>query len=207
MAKRDYFPRRDKDFRTWFTNFIAKLRFYAVILGIDVVSIDELEAVGIEHADDIDDNEAAQTTAEKARTKKDASGARVKPIIRKRIKTLKLNDAYTDAQGQDMGIIGDEHVFDPDNYKPKLKLTLFPSYIRLDFVKGHRIIEAVVIYSRLKGETVWQKLGVDFHSPYIDERPLAQAGVAETREFMAIGLSKDEEIGQMSDIVTVVFGG
>jgi hypothetical protein len=44
-------------------------------------------------------------------------------------------------------------------------------------------------------------------SPYFDNSPLAQAGVAEKREYMGRGVLHDQEIGVDSDIVTVTFGG
>ena len=38
-------------------------------------------------------------------------------------------------------------------------------------------------------------------------RPLAAAGVAETREYQAFGVLKDEQIGQPIDIVSITFRG
>lgn len=43
--------------------------------------------------------------------------------------------------------------------------------------------------------------------PFDDDAPLAQAGVAETREYMAMCVTGDEEFGQPSDIVSVLYGG
>ena len=41
----------------------------------------------------------------------------------------------------------------------------------------------------------------------IDGRPLATAGVAEVREYMARGMDGDNEIGLESDIVSINFAG
>lgn len=56
------------------------------------------------------------------------------------------------------------------------------------------------IYVRLRGQTTWTKLAFDSHSPYVDNRPAAGA---EVREYAAIGVLDDVEIGEMSDIVEV----
>ena len=43
--------------------------------------------------------------------------------------------------------------------------------------------------------------------PYYDETPLAVAHTPEVREYMAIGVVNDEEIGEMSEIKEVVYAG
>ena len=43
--------------------------------------------------------------------------------------------------------------------------------------------------------------------PYYDESPLAVANTPEVREYMAIGVINDEEIGQMSEIKEIVYAG
>ena len=48
---------------------------------------------------------------------------------------------------------------------------------------------------------------MDTSSPYIDGRPLAQAAVAETREYMLRGVLTDVEIGLDSDIQSITWGG
>jgi hypothetical protein len=77
--------------------------------------------------------------------------------------------------------------------------------ITLEFKK--KGVDALAIYGRLRGTLGWTKLGVDTSSPYVDGRPLAVAGVAEIREYMARGMMDDDEIGLESDIVCLVFGG
>jgi len=62
------------------------------------------------------------------------------------------------------------------------------------------------IYSRLKGQASWSFLSIDTSSPYDDHKVLAN-GSPETREYMCIGVMEDTEVGQQSDIVTLVFGG
>ncbi len=45
------------------------------------------------------------------------------------------------------------------------------------------------------------------HALSDDDSPLAQPGTPETREYQAIGVLADKEVGQPSDIVSVLYGG
>jgi hypothetical protein len=80
-----------------------------------------------------------------------------------------------------------------------------PGRVHITFVKGK--LSGVYIYTRLKGEINWILLAYDTYSPYDDNRPLAEAGKPEHREYMAIGAIKDKEVTLQSDIIEVVFGG
>ncbi|MFM2168541.1 MAG: hypothetical protein RIS79_2912 [Verrucomicrobiota bacterium] len=67
--------------------------------------------------------------------------------------------------------------------------------------------DGVVVYCRLRGSPGWNKLGIDTSTPYFDTNPPAQAGVPETRAYQVRAILDDQEIGQMSDIVSLVIGG
>jgi hypothetical protein len=95
--------------------------------------------------------------------------------------------------------------FDPSAYKPAFKGGIEAGKVKLEFSK--KGVDALVFYTRLKGQTAWRRLAVDTHSPYYDTAPLAVAGVPEVREYMARGMVGDEEIGLDSDIVSVTFAG
>jgi hypothetical protein len=77
--------------------------------------------------------------------------------------------------------------------------------VRIKFTK--KGFTAVKIFVRLKGQTQWKYLATDTNSPYDDHSPLAETTKPEEREYMAIGLVKDEEVGQGSDVVGAVYGG
>ncbi len=53
----------------------------------------------------------------------------------------------------------------------------------------------------------FEKIGIDYHSPYIDTRPLKVDGQPEVREYYLRGIVDDEEIGVPSDVIRVVVGG
>ncbi len=77
--------------------------------------------------------------------------------------------------------------------------------IKISFTK--KGVDAIAIYSRLRGTANWTKIGVDTTSPFDDTRGLAVAGVPEAREYMAHGVLHDAEIGVPSDIASITFGG
>lgn len=47
---------------------------------------------------------------------------------------------------------------------------------------------------------------IDYHSPYIDNRPLIRPNAPETREYYLRGIMNDTEIGLPSDIIEIVVG-
>ena len=61
------------------------------------------------------------------------------------------------------------------------------------------------IESRRAGDSEWQSLGVDSYSPYLDDRPPAEAGKPEVRQYRARYILRDQGTGEWSDIVTATF--
>jgi hypothetical protein len=61
---------------------------------------------------------------------------------------------------------------------------------------------------RLVGTVSWVLVGIRRKKlPFDDQTPLKVAGVPEQREYQAVGVIGDNEVGQPSDIVQVAFGG
>ena len=66
------------------------------------------------------------------------------------------------------------------------------------------ISQGVNLYCQRGSETTPSFLARDTNSPYVDNRPLLVAGQPETRTYTAIYVVNDEEIGLVSDAVSVV---
>ena len=116
--------------------------------------------------------------------------------------------AYTDAIGQDLGIVGDETSFDENTFQTTLKGVSLPGNNEISFTK--KGVDGINVYSHPLGGTdpnVWEKLAFDSSSPYNDTRALAVAGVHENRKYRARGVISDVEIGQWSDILSLTFNG
>ena len=73
--------------------------------------------------------------------------------------------------------------------------------VELDFDKS--IGEGVNIYAKRDGDADFVFLGRDTASPYIDNRPLLVATKPELREYKAVYVQNDAEIGLFSDEVVV----
>lgn len=94
---------------------------------------------------------------------------------------LKNKSAYTEAMGEDLGLIGPEET--PPNV-PKFSLKLGTGEgcecAELRFFKYGRL--GVIIECRRNGGP-WEFLAIDTESPYTDARPLLVPGTAEVREY------------------------
>jgi hypothetical protein len=100
---------------------------------------------------------------------------------------------------------GAEVSFDPNSYKPVLKLSQEAGRIKVEFAK--KGVDGLAIYSRLRGTAAWHKIGTDTASPCFDTGAQAQPGVPEVREYMARGFIQDEELGLDSDVASITFAG
>ena len=95
--------------------------------------------------------------------------------------------------------------FTADAYKPAYKVRIVGGEIRLDWKK--KGVDAMYIYSRLRGQAEWVRIAVSTAASFVDQRPLAHAGVAETREYLLRGAIHDQAIGLDSDILSIAWGG
>lgn len=204
MAK-DLIPRPQDALKTWAQNTKNKISVHGPALGLDPTEIANIENWCQALIDAIDGKAAAKSGYQSQVAASDTDLKDNIGLLRPKIQQIKISDSYTTAIGEDLDWIGEDTSFDPDAYKPEFKATLFPGYVRLDFFK--KGVDGLNFYVRLKGGTTWTKLTYDTNSPYSDHTPLAVPGQPENREYMAIGVIDDEEIGLMSDIVSVVFGG
>jgi len=64
--------------------------------------------------------------------------------------------------------------------------------------------DGVNLYSKREGDADFVFLARDTTSPYVDNRPCLVPGHPEDRQYKAIYVHGDSEIGQASDIITLV---
>jgi hypothetical protein len=101
------------------------------------------------------------------------------------VQAIKARPTYTEAIGLQLGIVGPEE--QPGPALPTFTLRIERAggceCVRIIFKKyGH---EAVLIQSRRPAApgAPWEVLGIDFSSPYLDERPLLAPTTPEVREY------------------------
>lgn len=228
--KQAYLPETDEAKVNWLNNFAEKKETHGPLFGFDSASVTQSEQdalmfaymVGVIDQNKQDSQEfttyknilrdgpKSQPTAtfpsyESAPPVPTIVPADIFGRVSDDVAVIKANKNYTEALGQDFDIIGAASTFDPATYTTKISGKSFPDGVELKFSK--KGADAVRFYTRLRGEGEWQKLEKELRSPVKDTRPLAVAGVPEVREYMARGIKSNAEIGQNSNIITVVFGG
>jgi hypothetical protein len=113
---------------------------------------------------------------------------------------IKKHPNYTDAMGQDLGIIGAEQTMDLAAMKPILKITLQAGRPNVGWKKqGMDGLEISVD----RGTGTFAFLAFDTMPDYLDTAPLPAAGTSAVWRYKAIYRLHDEEVGQWSDIATI----
>ena len=201
----DYIPKNDADLALWLDNFKKKFEAYATAIGMSPTDIAETLAKCTTMENAIKAVEDAKKAKETAVETKNNYKRDIVKDLRAEVKIFKATKGYTSDMGKDLGIVTESSNGDMSNKKTRLSAEAYPGYVLIKFTK--KGFTGVNIYGRIKGTKGWTFLGRDTKSPFSDKRPLGNPGTAETREYMAIGLKDDDEIGKQSDIVTVAFSG
>ena len=198
MAKSTFIPQSDHDFLIWMEHFIANL---TPDLGT-AADLAALKAAFEVFSSKITQSTAAAASAKQATAEKNDSRDNSESLIRAMAKQIKARNDYTEGLGAQLGIIGPEHLFD--------LTTAHPDLTGIDQTSGRVIIyftkansDGVNIYSKRDGDADWVLLNRASISPFIDTRPLLQVGKPELRDYCAIYILKDKEIGNYSDEVVI----
>lgn len=200
-----FIPKPDAQLAVWAANYKIKIRPIGALLGLTEEQIANQEATADKIVQAVNKVEVKKNELENAREAKEESKlADVQALIDMAV-ALKRHPAYIASMGSELGIIGSLQTVDPQNLKPVVKAKVYPGKVTLRF--NLQKMNCISIYTRLKGNMGWEKLGNDFESPFEDKRPLQVANQPEIREYMARYFNGREEVGQESDIVSVLYGG
>jgi len=128
------------------------------------------------------------------------------PLIGDAIKRAKTSPGCTPAIQMQLDWIGQAQNVDPENSRPTITIEAQRGRVEIEGRKPG--FDSVSISCRKKDEVQWRLIAVRKRKfPYYDEAPLAVPATPEVREYMAIGVVADEEIGQPSEIKEVVYAG
>lgn len=123
--------------------------------------------------------------------------------IEKRFRSLagqiKAHPNYTDAMGEDLGIVAPEDTTAIG--APALKIILDGGSPVISFKKGKS--DGIKIYCKRGTETEFSFLAVDTRSPYTDNRPNQTAGTTETRQYYAYYIKADAQVGKQSTVAEI----
>jgi hypothetical protein len=201
----DYIPRNDGDLLLWAQNYKTTIATAGVTLGLTTADVTTKQTLCENLINSITQVQAAKAAAANAVKQKEDVIQTSGGALRTKIGRHKKAITYTATIGESLKIIGSANNVDIVAYKAKISVEKFAAFVRIKFTKQNA--DGINFYHRKKGEAQWKFLARDTKSPYDDHIVLAVANQPEHWEYRAFGVINDDEIGQASDIVEVVFGG
>jgi hypothetical protein len=200
----DFMPKDDARRPGWCNNAYQKADTVCPQLGMIPAEITEFKDA-LQYCTDTYNNVGVKKTdlaeAVKAKDLLDENQIR---IIRRFIGKMKRSANYNAALGAQLGIVGTAVAIDMTELKPLLKLKTTAGMVLISFVKQH--MPGISIYSRQRDTQTWQKIAQVSHSPFLDTRNLTEAGKPEAREYMALFHDGNTEVGQESDVASILTG-
>jgi hypothetical protein len=203
MSK-SFFPVSDPKMVIWATNFKLKIGIYATELNLTDDEVDEQ----IGYCDEIINS--VNNVSDKRAQIKAALDARKSTLsiagsaLRAAITRHKSKANFTNAIGQDLGIITQNVGIDFSTYKARFTAEHYGGVIRIKFKKKYA--DGINLYRRKKGTTFWVYLARATKNPFDHNFSLEMGGQPEHWEYRAFGVVNDTEIGVASDIVEVIYG-
>ena len=201
---KSYFPQQDAALLVWATNYLEKIPTFATELGMTPAEVDAEVTICRSIINSINLVNTQKNLLKGAVDSRDTIIATQGGVLRLDIARHKMAKDYTEAIGQDLGIIGTSTEFDPATYKAEIFTELFGGNIRIRFKKLG--VDGINIYKRQKGNPAWVLLTRATKSPYDFHPVLTEANKPEHWEFRAFGVINDIEIGLASDIAEIVYG-
>jgi hypothetical protein len=226
-AKQRYYPGPEPAQVTWLTNYRNKIATQGPTCGLTAGEITDTQAdldffiflLNVWHPalqDDVKEGTTYKTlvaTGTGATQPLPAATTFTPPTARppgvlnrlfNQVSRIKLAAAYTEAIGNDLGIIGSEDTTEHPvpEFSVKVQQGTTHQIVRIDFTKfGHK---GVYIESR-RNAGAWEFLGIDTTKPYLDERPLLIPNTAESREYR-LRWWDDDPNGDWSPVQKVTVG-
>ncbi len=118
---------------------------------------------------------------------------------------IKSKEAYNEAIGKDLGIIGEATAKVMADMKPVLGYEMQAGRPNIKWKKQG--MQGIHIYADRSDGKGYSYLATDTQPDYLDTYPLPPAGQAALWKYKAIYIDHDEETGQMSDEMVVSVSG
>ncbi len=230
MRKQFYLPQTDPEKAIWLNNLSAKIPAYG---GKYALTVPELNDVADIHADFTYRMQAVnkiaayskQWTAYKNALRDGLPvGAEVQPPIPpdlgpiptislpggfKRltmiVKKIKSNPAYSEADGQDMGIEGVETIIDFTTLTPQVSVrTGSGGYTEIVWNKQN--MDGIAIYKDAGDNRGFVLYDLDNHPNWQDKHALPPSGQSALWKYKVIYRLNDEEVGQWSNVLSITVG-
>ena len=198
-----FFPKSKAGKVLWCKNYKTKIVFVGPQLGLTQPEIDlEISLCDSVVAAILNVNESKNHYKSAISAKNNVlnnEGAALRMLVARH----KTSANYTTSIGAALGAVSTTPVFNPNEYKPTLKVDVVAKEIRIRFVK--RGVQGINLYQRTKGDAVWKLVSRVTCSPFLYE-PEKEIPNAPLRfEFRAYGVIKDKQVGIASDVYEILF--
>jgi hypothetical protein len=220
-----YLPATGSERVVWLNNFNNKLSYYAPLLTIPA---EDVSQTGKDYKALF---YAVNTTNQLKQTQKQATAYKaalmhsggqplgsvpVMPVsgpvpeavpagifdrICRMVQRMKNHPAYTDSIGQDLNIISPADVTDLNSMLPVLRFKIDVGRPSLKWSKGSA--DATAIYADRNDGKGFVLVSRFVRGRYLDTSPLTPGKIADDWKYKAIFIVADEEVGQMSQVITV----
>jgi hypothetical protein len=197
MAKKPYIPTKNGDKSPWAANYKTEIATDGPTCGLSAVEVTAQETAAQGVVDAVNAIEAAKAACQSAIEAATTNLNNNLTTIRKAVKSMKADGGYTEAIGQNLGIIGDEQTIDDATSKPQLIISKIPAGYQIDF-NLHEHFHGVHIYRRRPADAAFSYKATDNSSPYIDTDPQVDG-----TQYYAFYILNDIEVGLQSAIETV----
>lgn len=229
MSKKDYVMHQDALLKEQFRVFQLRIEPHKTELGLTDDDLTTLFVFIVAFNAALEDLSVKQNAVQAATQVKDLAKQDAVSEFRKLANMIKSKKAYTTGIGEDLGIEGQVHIFDPATMKPQASsVVATTNKIIIDWVKGpmhgikilaaKRVLKRDVINTgatvmssddeaglaiEQMPELIWEILDTDYRSPWEDTRPNL-SNKPETRYYKLVYIYKDQIVGLESDIIKVI---
>lgn len=199
MPKTYYIPTSDHDFLVWCDHFVSNL---SAEMGVSEADLNALKAINDAFRTKTAAANDAAALAKQAVSDKNACRRQAEILIRAEVRRIKARADYVQSLGQQLGIEGAELKNDMETAMPSLSVVdKTGGKVVVSFNKYHS--DGINLYCQRENDNDWMLLGRATQSPYVDQRPLLQAGKPELRRYSAVFMQHDQEVGNFSNDVVV----
>jgi len=200
---RSYYPTSDSAQSAWAGNYKAKIVDVADALGLTHEQVDKQKTDCDKIIGGISNVSVKRADLKEAIGNRNEIIATNGGSLRADISNIKTLPGYTVGIGNALGIISASSSADYDGFKPTLTIGMFGGKVRIKFKKMET--DGVNIYRKKADASEWSFLARANKSPYNQSYTLEVPGQSETWMYRAFGVVDDNEIGQPSDIVQMVY--
>lgn len=223
MSKAYFLPAREAGKRKWLNNYASKMPKDGPTVGVTPAEIMQLaaDALFFNYVCDVH-NQHTKTTRDWTAYKHQAAHGdalgdlpvtpdpgtpppTVPPDIFGRASTLavriKNSPNYTEAIGQDLGIVGAEVVVDLTSLQPILTLTLVAGHPHIGWPKQG--MDSLELWADRGDGKGFGQVTFTTNTDYADNAPLPAAGASAVWKYKGIYRFNDQQVGQWSDVATI----